>query len=225
MARPAPERQASNTHTDPGSWSPTRDALRPAERPLVAPNRPPSRPSASSGRPTTIRPKAVRRRGHPLTLIARGRSSCGTAVRPGRLARAVRRCCGRSESAPLSVKLQAKRARRGQPQSRSGRFGRAPRIEVVADDASLTPFAGSAGSGSLPGGGGSFRRLIGQSRRRRSAAAHDPDRPAQRRPPDLRGRSFRPLARASASPFGARAAETVCGRSAASSPQARRLPR
>jgi hypothetical protein len=147
MARPAPERQASNLHTNPGSWSPTRDALRPAERPLVAPNRPPSRPSASSGRPTTIRPKAVRRLGHPLTLIARGRSSCGSAVRPGPWrVRFVAVVGDRGERA-LSVTLRAKRARRGQRQSRNGRFGQAPRIEAVADDASSTPFLGRPSSG------------------------------------------------------------------------------
>jgi hypothetical protein len=49
----------------------------------------------------------------------------------------------------LSVKSQAKRARRARRQSKSDRFGQAPRIEVVADDASLTPFGGSAVVGEL----------------------------------------------------------------------------
>jgi hypothetical protein len=49
----------------------------------------------------------------------------------------------------LSVKSQAKRARRARRQSRSDRFGQAPRIEVVADDQTLTPFGGSAVVGEL----------------------------------------------------------------------------
>jgi Transposase DDE domain group 1 len=49
----------------------------------------------------------------------------------------------------LSVTSQAKRARRARRQSKSDRFGQAPRIEVVADDASLTPFGGSAVVGEL----------------------------------------------------------------------------
>ena len=49
----------------------------------------------------------------------------------------------------MSVKSQAKRARRARRQSKSDRFGQAPRIEVVADDASLTPFGGSAVVGEL----------------------------------------------------------------------------
>jgi hypothetical protein len=49
----------------------------------------------------------------------------------------------------LSVKSQAKRARRARRRSRSDRFGQAPRIEVVADDPSLTPFGGAAVVGEL----------------------------------------------------------------------------
>ena len=49
----------------------------------------------------------------------------------------------------MSVKSQAKRARRARRQSRRDRFGQAPRIEIVADDASLTPFGGSAVVGEL----------------------------------------------------------------------------
>jgi hypothetical protein len=49
----------------------------------------------------------------------------------------------------LSVKSQAKRERRARRQSKRDRFGQAPRIEVVADDASLTPFGGSAVVGEL----------------------------------------------------------------------------
>ena len=47
------------------------------------------------------------------------------------------------------MKSQAKRARRARRQSRSDRFGQAPRIEVVADDETLTPFGGSAVLGEL----------------------------------------------------------------------------
>jgi Transposase DDE domain group 1 len=47
------------------------------------------------------------------------------------------------------VKSQAKGARRARRQSKSDRFGQAPRIEVVADDVSLTPFGGSAVVGEL----------------------------------------------------------------------------
>jgi hypothetical protein len=49
----------------------------------------------------------------------------------------------------LSVKSQTKRARRARRRSRSDRFGQAPRIEVVADDTTLTPFGGSAVVGEL----------------------------------------------------------------------------
>ena len=49
----------------------------------------------------------------------------------------------------MSVKSQAKRARRARRQSKSDRFGQAPRIEIVADDPSLTPFGGSAVLGEL----------------------------------------------------------------------------
>jgi Transposase DDE domain group 1 len=49
----------------------------------------------------------------------------------------------------VSVKSQTKRGRRARRQTRSGRFGQAPRIEVVADDPSLTPFGGSAVVGEL----------------------------------------------------------------------------
>jgi Transposase DDE domain group 1 len=49
----------------------------------------------------------------------------------------------------LSVKTQAKRARRARRQSDSDRFGQAPRLEVVADDPSLTPFGGLAVVGEL----------------------------------------------------------------------------
>jgi hypothetical protein len=49
----------------------------------------------------------------------------------------------------LSVKSQAKRQRRAKRRSRGDRFGQAPRIEIVADDRSLTPFGGSAVVGEL----------------------------------------------------------------------------
>ncbi|MBA2637971.1 MAG: IS1380 family transposase [Solirubrobacterales bacterium] len=44
---------------------------------------------------------------------------------------------------------QAKRQRRARRVSKGDRFGQAPRIEVVADDPSLTPFGGSAVVGEL----------------------------------------------------------------------------
>ena len=49
----------------------------------------------------------------------------------------------------MSVKSQAKRQRRAKRRSRGDRFGQAPRIEIVADDRSLTPFGGSAVVGEL----------------------------------------------------------------------------
>jgi hypothetical protein len=49
----------------------------------------------------------------------------------------------------LSVKSQTKRQRRAKRRSPRDRFGQAPRIEVVADDRSLTPFGGSAVVGEL----------------------------------------------------------------------------
>jgi hypothetical protein len=49
----------------------------------------------------------------------------------------------------LSVKSQAKRQRRSERRSLGDRFGQAPRIEIVADDRSLTPFGGSAVVGEL----------------------------------------------------------------------------
>ena len=49
----------------------------------------------------------------------------------------------------MSVRSQAKRARRARRQSKSDRFGQAPRIEIVADDPSLTPLGGSAVVGEL----------------------------------------------------------------------------
>ena len=49
----------------------------------------------------------------------------------------------------LSVKSQAKRQRRAKRRAHGDRFGRAPRIEIVADDRSLTPFGGSAVVGEL----------------------------------------------------------------------------
>ena len=49
----------------------------------------------------------------------------------------------------MSVTSQAKRARRARRQSKRDRFGQAPRIEVLADDASLTPFGASAVVGEL----------------------------------------------------------------------------
>jgi hypothetical protein len=50
----------------------------------------------------------------------------------------------------LSVKSQAKRQRRAKRRSSRGdRFGQAPRIEVIADDRSLTPFGGAAVVGEL----------------------------------------------------------------------------
>jgi len=49
----------------------------------------------------------------------------------------------------LSVKSQAKRQRRSERRSHGDRFGQAPRIAIVADDASLTPFGGSAVVGEL----------------------------------------------------------------------------
>jgi len=49
----------------------------------------------------------------------------------------------------LSVNSRAKRQRRVRRSSRGDRFGQAPRIEVVADDRSLTPFGGSAVVGEL----------------------------------------------------------------------------
>jgi hypothetical protein len=53
------------------------------------------------------------------------------------------------EERTLSVNSQAKRERRVRRSSRGDRFGQAPRIEVVADDRSLTPFGGSAVVGEL----------------------------------------------------------------------------
>jgi Transposase DDE domain group 1 len=53
------------------------------------------------------------------------------------------------EERTLSVKSQAKRQRRVRRRSEAGRFGQAPRIEIVADDRSLTPFGGSAVVGEL----------------------------------------------------------------------------
>jgi len=49
----------------------------------------------------------------------------------------------------VSVKSQAKHQRRTRRQFKSDRFGQAPRIEVVADDETLTPFGGSAVVGEL----------------------------------------------------------------------------
>jgi hypothetical protein len=49
----------------------------------------------------------------------------------------------------LSVRTEAKRKRRAQRRSSGGRFGQVPRIEVVADDETLTPFGGSAVLGEL----------------------------------------------------------------------------
>ena len=49
----------------------------------------------------------------------------------------------------MSVKTEAKRQRRARRQSKSDRFGQAPRIEVVADDETLTPVGGSAVVGEL----------------------------------------------------------------------------
>ena len=49
----------------------------------------------------------------------------------------------------LSVKSRAKRQRHTRRRSPRDRFGQAPRIEVVADDSSLTPFGGSAVVGEL----------------------------------------------------------------------------
>ena len=49
----------------------------------------------------------------------------------------------------MSVRSQAKRQRRARRSSKRDRFGQAPRIEVVADDRSLTPFGGSAVVGEL----------------------------------------------------------------------------
>jgi hypothetical protein len=49
----------------------------------------------------------------------------------------------------LSVKSQAKRQRRAKRRSHGNRFGQAQRIEIVADDRSLTPFGGSAVVGEL----------------------------------------------------------------------------
>jgi len=46
----------------------------------------------------------------------------------------------------LSVKTEAKRQRRAKRRSVGARFGQAPRIEVVADDATLTPFGGRRSS-------------------------------------------------------------------------------
>jgi putative transposase len=40
----------------------------------------------------------------------------------------------------LSVKTKGKRARRARRQSNSDRFGQAPRVKIVADDATSTPF-------------------------------------------------------------------------------------
>ena len=48
----------------------------------------------------------------------------------------------------MSVKSQAKR-RRARRTSVRDRFGQAPRVEIVADDRGLTPFAGSAVVGEL----------------------------------------------------------------------------
>jgi hypothetical protein len=53
------------------------------------------------------------------------------------------------EERTLSVNTQAKRARHARRQSSSDRFGQAPRIEIVADDATLTPYGGSAVVGEL----------------------------------------------------------------------------
>lgn len=49
----------------------------------------------------------------------------------------------------MSVKSQAKHQRRTRHQFKSDRFGQAPRIEVVADDETLTAFGGSAVVGEL----------------------------------------------------------------------------
>jgi hypothetical protein len=49
----------------------------------------------------------------------------------------------------VSVRSQSKRARRVRRRSKRDRFGQAPRIEIVADDRSLTPFGGSAVVGEL----------------------------------------------------------------------------
>ena len=49
----------------------------------------------------------------------------------------------------MSVKTEAKRKRRAGRRSKRDRFGQAPRIEVVADEATLTPFGGSAVLGEL----------------------------------------------------------------------------
>jgi hypothetical protein len=49
----------------------------------------------------------------------------------------------------LSVKSQAKRERRARRVSKRDRFAQAPRVEIVADDPSLTPFGGSAVVGEL----------------------------------------------------------------------------
>jgi hypothetical protein len=49
----------------------------------------------------------------------------------------------------VSVRSQAKRQRRAKRRSPGDRFGQAPRIEIVADDRSLTPFGGSAVVGEL----------------------------------------------------------------------------
>lgn len=49
----------------------------------------------------------------------------------------------------MSVKTEAKRRRRAKRRSAGARFGQALRIEVVADDETLTPFGGSAVVGEL----------------------------------------------------------------------------
>ncbi len=47
------------------------------------------------------------------------------------------------------MKTEGKRQRRAKRRSAGARFGQAPRIEVVADDETLTPFGGSAVVGEL----------------------------------------------------------------------------
>jgi hypothetical protein len=49
----------------------------------------------------------------------------------------------------VSVKTQAKQRRRARRKFRGDRFGQAPRLEIVADEATLTPFGGSAVVGEL----------------------------------------------------------------------------
>ena len=70
-------------------------------------------------------------------------------IHPGGLAACVSSGLQASEERTLSVKSQAKQQRRARRRSRVDRFGQAPRVEVVADDPSLTPFGGSAIIGEL----------------------------------------------------------------------------